>query len=154
MLSSTRARCATAGLVLLLAACAPAALRTVPAPRQEVLAVIQQSAESWNRGDLDAWVSQYLDSPETTFAGRSGFVHGRAGIRELYRNAYWKDGPPRGRLRFDEVEVRALGPDHALAEGRYVLSDRDTGQQTATGLFSLVMVRTPQGWRVIHDHSS
>lgn len=148
------ARAALAGLVLLLAACAPTAVRALPAPRAEVLAAIQKSAEDWNRGDLDAWVSQYLDSPETTFAGRDGFLHGREAIREMYRGAYWKSGPPRGRLTFEQVEVRALGPGHALANGRYVLSDPGTGARTATGLFSLVMVRTAQGWRVIHDHSS
>ena len=139
---------------LALAACAGGgAPPAAPAPEQQRVRELDASAERWNRGDLRGFLEPYLDSPETTFVGRSGLLHGRAAIEARYRESYWKDGAPAQTLRFADVRVRALGPDHALATGRYLLSDA-AGSLAAQGLFSLVLVRTPAGWRIIHDHSS
>jgi hypothetical protein len=38
--------------------------------------------------------------------------------------------------------------------GRYILYDRSTDAETATGLFSLLLERTSTGWTIVHDHSS
>ncbi len=144
-------------LILALAACAPAApVRTAPAtdPTAEVVAALDASTEAWNAGDLEGFLEPYLDSPETTYIGGSGLLRGKDAIRESYRRSYWRTGAPEDRLSFREIEVRSLGPEHALAVGRYVVANRATGEQTATGLFCLVLVRTPQGWRILHDHSS
>ncbi len=54
-------------------------------------------------------------------------------------------------LHYDHLEVRPLGPDHALATGEYILSG--AGQPDRTGWFSTIWERTPTGWRMIHDHS-
>jgi len=60
--------------------------------------------------------------------------------------AYLKIAPS-----FRDVEVHVLGGGHALALGRYEV--RIPGREMATGPFSLTLRRTPQGWRIIHDHS-
>jgi len=117
--------------------------------------MLQASAEDWNRGDLDAFLSTYLDSPETTFMTGPGVIHGLQTIRERYRANYFKAGglPPQ-LLRFDQLVVRPLGPDYALATGRFILTERATGAAAGSGNFSLVLRRTAAGWRIIHDHSS
>jgi beta-aspartyl-peptidase (threonine type) len=56
-----------------------------------------------------------------------------------------------GRLSFREIEVEALGPGSALARGRYELV---LGKDRSTGLFTLVCKRLPEGWRIVHDHTS
>lgn len=112
------------------------------------------SAEAWNRGDLDAFLDDYLASPEPTFAGGAGVIRGVDQIRERYLRGYWSTGRPRDALRFEAVEVQALGSQHALAHGRYVLTDPATAAVRATGYFSLVLRRTPDGWKILHDHSS
>src|SRR5512146_1203789 len=48
-------------------ACAPAHAGTASAapdgaPRAEIAAMLERSARAWNRGDLDAFVGDYLDS--------------------------------------------------------------------------------------------
>lgn len=144
-------------LSLALAACAPAApVRTAPTadPTAEIVAALEASTEAWNAGEMEGFLEPYLDSPGTTFVGGSGLLRGKDAIRESYRRSYWRTGTPEDRLSFREIEVRPLGPEHALAVGRYVVASRATGEQTATGLFSLVLVRTPQGWKILHDHSS
>ncbi|HEV2124755.1 MAG TPA: nuclear transport factor 2 family protein [Chloroflexota bacterium] len=146
-------------LILALAACSAAApARTIPTatadPTAEIVAALDASTEAWNAGELEGFLEPYLDSPGTTFVGGSGLLRGKDAIRESYRRSYWRTGTPEDRLSFQEIEVRPLGPEHALAVGRYVVARRATGEQTATGLFSLVLVRTAQGWRILHDHSS
>lgn len=144
-------------LVLLFAGCAhsaPAPDIPPPAPRAEIAAMMEASAEAWNRGSLDGFLEPYLDSEQTTFVGRDGLIRGKDAIRALYRRSYWEDGArPEQTLRFENIEVRPLGQYDALATGRYLLFS-PTGEKTAEGIFSLVLTRTPEGWRIIHDHSS
>jgi len=150
--------------LLVFGACAPSAAppasapTPVPAtasPAAEIIAMMTASTDAWNRGDLDGFLHPYLDSPALTFVGRSGLVHGKAALRDTYRASYWKDGArPTSTLTFRDFEVRPLGANYALAVGRYVLTDRATDKQSATGLFSLTLMRTPEGWRIVHDHSS
>jgi beta-aspartyl-peptidase (threonine type) len=56
-----------------------------------------------------------------------------------------------GKLTFKDLSIEPLGPDHALVRGRFHL---ELKKHTATGLFTLIMKRTPAGWRIIHDHTS
>ncbi len=56
-----------------------------------------------------------------------------------------------GKLDFSGLEVRTLGPDAALVLGHWHLA-REKGD--IGGVFSLVFQRFPEGWRIIHDHTS
>lgn len=143
-------------LLLALAACAPSLpppARPAPGPEAAAaIAVLMRSAEAWNRGDLDGFVAPYHDS--ATFVTSTGLVRGREAIRQRYVTGYWSNGAPAGLLTFRDVEATPLGPDHLLTVGRYVLTDRATSRQSATGIFSLVWIRTADGWRILHDQSS
>ncbi|HET7322167.1 MAG TPA: SgcJ/EcaC family oxidoreductase, partial [Longimicrobiaceae bacterium] len=130
---------------------APAPI-AAPAVSNAIVQELQTSADAWNAGDLEGFLRPYLDSPATTFWSSAGLLHGKDAIRSLYRNGYWKNGRPSQQLRFDGLEVRSLGTDYALATGRYHLFE--AGRETASGPFSLVFTRTPDGWRIVHDHSS
>ena len=44
-----------------------------------------------------------------------------------------------------------LGPDAALVRGRFTLEMRN---EKPTRLFTLVFRRFPEGWRIVHDHTS
>ena len=70
---------------------------------------------------------------------------------ERYRQKYFAGGRPLQTLRFDQVEARGLGPDHALMTGRFVLTGGGLAEQS--GRFTLVWVRSREGWRILHDHS-
>lgn len=149
----------TAALILAsLAGCAPGLRAPTPAPAEdraaEIVSLMQTSADAWNRGDLDGFLLPYLDSAETTFVGRSGLLRGKEAIRATYLRSYWKDGPPASTLAFRDIEVRPLGAEHALTVGHYLLTRPGAGTPLGEGIFSLVMVRTPAGWRILHDHSS
>ena len=51
-------------------------------------------------------------------------------------------------------EKCGLGDGYALAHGRFALKRTAAGGGDSTGRFTLVLRRTPQGWRIIHVHSS
>ncbi|MGI9188746.1 MAG: YybH family protein [Longimicrobiaceae bacterium] len=148
---------ALAPLLLLAAACAtvpPAAAPVADGREAQITTLLQASADDWNRGDLDGFLAPYAAGPLTTYVGSSGLVRGKDAIRALYASSYWASGAPRGTLSFSAIEVRPLGPEHALAVGRYRVTPRDAGGSPAEGIFSLVLTRTSEGWRIVHDHSS
>jgi uncharacterized protein (TIGR02246 family) len=137
---------------LLTAACASAPASAPADAVTAIPAMLHASAASWNDGDLDGFLDDYLDSPETAFVGANVSL-GTDEIRQRYLQTFWKTGRPEQTLRFEDLHVRPLGDDHALARGVYVLTDA-AGAEAARGRFSLVLVHTSSGWRIIHDHSS
>jgi ketosteroid isomerase-like protein len=81
-----------------------------------------------------------------------GPVIGKGQTEEILRKAFFRDGKPVQSLRFEQVDIRPLGSEHALVIGRFILSGG--GEPERSGWFSTVWERQPAGWRVIHDHSS
>jgi ketosteroid isomerase-like protein len=129
--------------------------RSVPAEqeastREAVTAVLTMQQEVWNRGDIAAFMEGYWKSPELSFAGSSGVTRGWQPVMDRYRKKY-PDLKAMGHLDFSDLEVRSLGKDAALVIGRWHLK-RDSGE--LGGIFTLVFQKFPEGWRIIHDHTS
>ena len=139
--------------LLLVAACASGGC-TRPSDRPSdaaaaVRAELDSTAAGWNRGELDVYLAAYADS--VTSVGANGFVRGKAAAAAVMRSGFWRTGRPLQQLRYEHVNVRTLGPDHALVTGQYVLSGADRPDHT--GWFTTVWAQTAAGWRMIHDHS-
>ena len=118
----------------------------------EAGAVLAEQTAAWNRGDLVAFVSTYEDSPSITFLGKV-LSHGRSEVLARYRRNY--DTPEKmGKLRFEILESRALGADHAMILGKFFLTRTAAGGGDATGHFTLILRKGPKGWKIIHDHTS
>ena len=115
-----------------------------------IKAVLDTSAIGWNRGELPVYLSAYVDS--ATAMGSTGLVRGVAGIEGQMRAAFWRTGRPLQNLSYDHLEIRPIGPDQAVVTGQYILTGG--ARPDRTGWFSTVWVRTPRGWRMVHDHSS
>jgi len=119
-------------------------------PASAITSLLADQQSAWNRGDVDGFMKGYWDSPELTFAGSSGITRGWQPVLERYRKNY-PDQKAMGHLDFSEVRVRPLGRDAALVLGRWHLR-RDSDE--LGGVFTLVFQRFPEGWRIIHDHTS
>lgn len=116
-----------------------------------VRAVLTSQQAAWNRGDIPAFLQGgYWNSPELTFAGSDGIVRGYDGLLERYRQHY-PDKKAMGELEFSGLEIRQLGSEAALVLGHWRLKRQS---DEVGGVFSLVFQRFPEGWRIIHDHTS
>jgi ketosteroid isomerase-like protein len=112
--------------------------------------VFDTTTAGWNRGELPVYLSAYTDS--ATAMGSNGPERGVNAIGDQMRAGYWNTGRPAQALHYEHLEIRPLGPDQALATGQYVLSGG--GRPDRTGWFTTIWLRTPAGWRMVHDHSS
>jgi uncharacterized protein (TIGR02246 family) len=123
--------------------------------RDEISAMLAHAAASWNRGDLDAFVDDYLPGAETTFIGSRGVLRGPVEIRAAYAPRFAPSGV-RDSLSFELIDVDPLAPDALNVIARYTLARRVAGRDsvTARGPTSLVMRRVDGRWRIVHDHSS
>jgi len=135
--------------------CAAAAGQTAAVQTKDTTAieqVLRDQEAAWNRGDIDSFMRGYKDSPETTFIGKT-INHGYQPILERYRKAY-ATREAMGTLDFSELAVRMLGSDYAVVTGRYHLARTATGGSDASGIFSLIFEREPEGWKIVLDHTS
>ena len=144
---------------ILLAACRGSARpATEPSPRTDrttltrlVLAQLERAAADWNRGDLEAFLSDYAPESTTTFVDGRRARSGIDFIRGVYAPRF-SPGARRDSLHFEEVKVRPLSGSLGLVTARYIL--QRGGEISASGPFTLVMERRRDGWKILHDHSS
>ncbi len=120
------------------------------ADQEAIGAVLRAQQSAWNRADIDAFLEGYWHSPELTFSGSSGVARGWSGVMARYKKNY-PDRAAMGQLTFSELEFRFLGPDAALMLGRWHLKRE---KDDIGGVFSLVWQRFPEGWKIVHDHTS
>lgn len=143
-----------AGCLLMLGACAlPGQSATGVLDKQDesqILGALQASAEAWNRGDLKGHLAIY--DPSVTVMTKNGPRPTIEAIEASFAQIYFVDGKPKQRLRMESLRVRTLSEQSALVTGRFVLSGGTEPEQS--GWFTLVWVRTPVGWRAVHDHTS
>lgn len=127
-----------------------------PLPAQSSPDAIRQvlagQQADWNRGDIVAFMRGYDDSPQTTFIGKS-IEHGYQKILARYQRNY-ASHDAMGRLVFSDLDVRMLGPEHAVATGHFHLTRTQAGGGDAEGAFSLVFEKKADGWKIILDHTS
>ncbi len=120
------------------------------AAREAIGAVLRAQQSAWNRADFVAFLEGYWHSPELTFSGSSGVARGWDWVVARYKKNY-PDRAAVGQLGFSELEFRLLGPDAALVLGRWHLKRE---KDDIGGVFTLVWQRFPEGWKIIHDHTS
>jgi len=119
-------------------------------PAKEMIDAMNASANEWNQGHLDTFISLYEES--ATMMYPNGPV-GMDGIKTLYQKSYFKpDGMPKQNLRYSDLKVRMLGTDYALLTGAFTLYGNNLPERS--GRYSLVMHHTANGWKILHDHSS
>lgn len=119
---------------------------------QEVLAALEAYVAATNAGDPDRLADLYLDSPSTGSIGDGRISRGWENVSDLLRDFYAQGTPVR--MSGEDVVVTPIGPDAAVV---YFAARWQVGQETQTpfrGAMTLVFVRTAEGWKVAHDHTS
>ena len=129
-----------------------AALGQVPAQDAAIRKVLQSQVEAWNRHDLEGFMAGYWNSRELIFFSGATETQGWQATLERYRKKYQASDAEMGKLEMTDIQVEMLGPRSAFVRGRWQLA-LSNGKQPH-GLFTLIFREFPEGWRVVHDHSS
>ncbi|MBB41107.1 MAG: DUF4440 domain-containing protein [Hyphomonas sp.] len=112
-----------------------------------ITAMLEAQDAAWNRGDIDGFMDGYWKSPELRFASGGKVTRGWDETNARYHNTY--GGPETmGTLVTDDYEIVLLGPDAAVAHGRWKLTGREG---TPWGLYTLVLRKMGGTWKIISD---
>ena len=116
----------------------------------EIQNILANQTKSWNNGNLESFMAGYLESDSLVFIGKSGPTYGYANTLANYKKGY-PDTSHMGKLHFDIISMKALNTDHYFVIGKWHLT-RTVGN--INGIFTLLLRKTKNGWKIIADHSS
>lgn len=117
--------------------------------RAAIRAVLDAQAAGWNRGDIAAYMAGY-DRDDVTFVAGDSLTRGWQTVFDRYAKKY-DSREKMGTLTFGDIEITMLGNDHAMANGTWRLV---RAADQPNGRFTVILRRTREGWRVMHDHTS
>jgi ketosteroid isomerase-like protein len=127
-------------------------LRTASREELDIVKVLLAQEKAWNDGDIDGYMKEYKNSPDTIFVGRQ-ISRGYAQILEDYKRNY----PTRlsmGNLGFSGLEAHTISDTVAVCVGHYHLDRSKKEGGSTDGLFSLVLQKTKDGWKIVLDHAT
>lgn len=150
-------------MILMIALCAPHALPAAQQPKGDQLHTMQpgeigmvktlmQQEHAWNAGDMNGFLAGYKNAPETMWMGRV-LTKGFDNISAQYRQSY-PDAAAMGKLTFSDLEPHVLDEIHGTLIGAYHLDRAKKYGGNADGVFSLVFEKTPEGWKIVLDHTT
>ncbi len=115
----------------------------------EITDILDQQKISWNEENIEGFMEYYWNSEKFTFQSGNKRLHGWDALLSRYKESY--SGEKWGMLDFADIEIKVLSNDIAYVLGRWRLMFEDSSEE---GLFTILFLRMPEGWRIVHDHSS
>ena len=127
-------------------------LRTASHEELEIIKVLLAQEKAWNTGDIPGYVRSFKNSPDTIFImGGQSTSRGFAQIFDDYKRNY-PNRSVMGLLSFSQLEAHAISDKVAICLGRYHVERGKRDGGPVDGMFSLVLEKTPEGWKIILDH--
>jgi uncharacterized protein (TIGR02246 family) len=120
--------------------------------KSAVQQVLQRQQDAWNRHDLEGFLAGYWNSPQLTFFSGAKTTSGWQPTLDHYRQSYQGEGREMGKLDFSDLNIQVLGPEAAFVRGAWKVTTSDG--KTPHGLFTLIFRKFPEGWKIVHDHTS
>jgi ketosteroid isomerase-like protein len=117
-----------------------------------VLQVMHSQQNAWNKRDLEGFMAGYWNSPDLTFFSGAKVTNGWQPTLDRYRKTYQGEGHEMGQLEFSDLSVVPLAADAAFVRGTWKLTMSDG--KTPHGVFTLIFRKFPDGWKIVHDHTS
>jgi beta-aspartyl-peptidase (threonine type) len=119
---------------------------------QAIRKVLGEQQNAWNEGKLEKFMEGYWHSEDLTFSSGNETQRGWQATFDRYRKRYQSDGKEMGKLEFRDLDVDVVNWENAFVKGHWELTFKDG--KTMDGLFTLRFRRFPEGWRIVHDHTS
>jgi len=118
--------------------------------RSEIENVLRAQETAWNRGDIDAFMDGYWRSEKTAFVSGDEVSRGWQNVLDRYKKKY-SDRAKMGTLTFSDLEITPLSDDSAVVLGSWKLKRVNDEPH---GRFTLIFRHFPDGWKIVHDHTS
>jgi len=115
-----------------------------------VRAVLDAQRDAWNRGDVEGYMDGYARAEDTVFVSGDNVTRGWQKVLDRYKKNY-NSREKMGTLTFSDLEITPIGNDAAIVLGRWQLQ---RANDKPHGRFTLILRRTKQGWKIVHDHTS
>lgn len=107
--------------------------------------LLNAQVAAWNAGDLDGYLATYADSDDLTQFTGTETRQGIGEVRDYYRS---QAASGMGQLALSETGIEVLGSTSACVRGRWKVA---RSGQTSAGLFTLVLKKQRDGWRILHE---
>ncbi len=117
---------------------------------EEIKDAMREQQEAWNQGDIEAFMSYYLESEDINFVTSKGLVKGHSTLLSRYQRSY-PDRESMGDLEFDFLDFKSIDANYAMLVGKWTLYRE---HDAPGGYFSFLWQKTSEGWKIIHDHTS
>jgi beta-aspartyl-peptidase (threonine type) len=117
----------------------------------EVTEVLHAQVAAWNRGDLAAFMAGYANIDSLVFTSGGHVRTGWQAAFDHYTAKYGTDAKAMGHLELAVTRIDPVGADAAVVLGTWAVT---ATERPGNGVFSLVFERRPEGWRIVHDHTS
>ena len=117
---------------------------------KEIRDLLTRQTLSWNRGNIDEFMSGYWNNDSLMFVGKSGVTYGYSNTLNNYKKNY-SDSAKMGKLFFDILQVKKLSVDYYWVLGKWFLK-RSVGD--IGGHYTLLFRKIAGKWMIVADHSS
>lgn len=114
--------------------------------------LLRKQQQAWNRHDLEAFMSGYWNSPNLTFFSGAEQHDGWQSTMDRYLATYGSPGREMGTLDFSNLRIEVPCQQFAFVRGAWKLTM--SHGTPPHGIFTLVLQKFPDGWKIVHDHTS
>lgn len=112
--------------------------------------VLEEQAKAWNEGSIEKYMEGYWKSDSLVFTSGGKITRGWKTTLDRYKKAY-ATRELMGALSFSDLEISVLDESTAWVLGKWkLIREKDTPH----GIFTLVLRRFPDGWKIVHDHTT
>lgn len=122
---------------------------TFETDKAEILKVLNQQEDAWNKHDLEGFMQGYWKSDSLKFYGSSGLTKGWENTLNNYKKGYPSKAES-GTLNFVINDISKIENNNYWVMGEYHLS-RESGD--ADGVFIIIFKKINGEWKIIADMS-
>jgi len=115
-----------------------------------VRAVLERQEIAWNEKDLRRFMEGYWQNEQLLFASGGEVTLGWQTTLDRYLKNY-DSAAKIGKLDFSLKKIDLMGDDWAKVLGRWEVARTN---EKLSGLFTLILQRQNDGWKIVHDHTS
>jgi len=114
-----------------------------------IKAVMSMQEKAWSAGNLEQFMTGYVNDESLTFIGSRGLSYGWETTLSNYKKGY-PDKAAMGKLSFDVLELKSLSPEFCYMIGKFYLKRE---AEDLSGYFTLLWQKIEGEWKVIADQT-